>query len=73
MARVTYERVIKCKRCGEIYVEIDRFQHCVLCQHCGTHIMDFDNKNKKGIVTKNADIVTVKVIHKLFSDIYEEV
>ena len=73
MAIVTYERGIKCKKCGNIYVEIDRFQYCVLCQNCGTHVLNFDIKNKKGIVTKNADIVTVKVTHKLFRDIYEEV
>ena len=73
MARVTYERGIKCKRCGQIYVSIDRFQHYVLCQSCGEHLMDVDWKNKKVSVTKNADIITVRVIHKLFRDIYEEV
>lgn len=35
--------------------------------------MDFDLKTKEGTVQKNAEIVTVKVTHKLFSTIYEEV
>jgi hypothetical protein len=35
--------------------------------------MDCDSRNREAEVTKNADIVTVKVTHKLFSDIYEEV
>ena len=73
MVRVTYERGVKCKKCGKIHVGINRFQRCVLCQNCGTHIMDFDPTNREGIVTQNADVVTIKVTHKLFSDIYEEV
>lgn len=73
MARVTYERGIKCKKCGKIYISFDKFQHCVLCQNCGTHIMDFDLKNNKGKVTEKADIVTVKVTHRLFREIYEEI
>ena len=73
MARVTYERGIKCKKCGELYISINRFCSCVLCQNCGTHIMDFDLRNREAEVTENADIVTIKVTHKLFSYICEEV
>jgi hypothetical protein len=35
--------------------------------------MDFDVRNREAEVTEDADIVTVKVTHKLFSAIYEEV
>lgn len=73
MARVTYEQGIKCKKCGNLIVNINRFTRCVLCQSCGAHLMDFDYVNLEGSVSKNADVVTVKVTHKLFSDIYEEV
>ena len=73
MARITYERAVKCKRCGEISVSIDRFQSYVLCQNCGEHIANLDIKNRELELTENADIVTVKVTHKLFKDIYEEV
>lgn len=72
MAKVTYERGIKCKRCGKICTSFDR-GHYILCQGCGTHIMNFDLKSKKGEITENADIITVKVTHKLFSKTYEEV
>lgn len=73
MAYVTYETGIKCKRCGNLSLSINRFQTRVLCQNCGEHIMDFDPITKEGTVQENADIVTVKVTHKLFSNIYEEV
>lgn len=73
MARVIYEQGVKCKQCGKLHVTIDRFKRVVLCQRCGTHLMDFDPITREGIVQENADIVTVKVTHKFFSDIYEEV
>lgn len=73
MARVTYEQGLKCRKCGKLCVSINRFQHTVLCQGCGAHIMNFNLGEREGMVTQNADIVTVKVTHKLFSDIYEEV
>lgn len=73
MAKVTYERGIKCKKCGKICVSFNRNAHYVLCQGCGTHIMNFNPKSKNGEVTENADIITVKVTHKLFSETYEEV
>lgn len=74
MARITYERAIKCKRCGTFRTSIDAYKHHVLCQNCGTHIMDFDCRTKEGTVTQNAEIITVKVTHKpFFREIYEEV
>lgn len=73
MARVTYERGLKCKRCGRMYISIDRFQRCIVCQDCGAHIANFDRRNKEAEITKNADVITVKVTHKLFTDICEEV
>lgn len=73
MAKIEYERGVKCKRCGEIYISINRFQSCILCQECGAHIANFDKTNRALEVTNNADIITVKVTHKFFKDIYEEV
>lgn len=72
MAHITYEQAIKCKQCGKLTMSIKRFQRTVLCQGCGTHIMT-NLGNLEAEVTENADIVAVKVTHKLFSDIYEEV
>jgi ribosomal protein S27E len=72
MAYVTYEQAIKCKQCGKLRTSIDRFQRTILCQGCGAHIMTY-NGNLEAEVTKNADIVTVKVTNKLFSRILEEV
>ena len=73
MARVSYETGLKCKQCGKIVLSVDRFCTRVLCQGCGAHILDFNFKTKEGTMTKNSEQVTVKVTHKLFSDIYEEV
>lgn len=72
MAYVTFEQAIKCKRCGKLTASFNRFQRTVLCQGCGTHIMTYEG-NLEATVTENANITTVKVTHKLFSDIYEEV
>lgn len=73
MARISYETGLKCKRCGKIILSVSRFHSRVLCQGCGAHIVDIDFKTKKGMMTENSEQVTVKVTHKLFSDIYEEV
>ena len=73
MARVTYEQGIKCRKCGKFQVSIDRFQSYVLCPWCGTHLGNFDRKKRVMSVTNNADIITLKVTHKFFSEIYEEV
>lgn len=72
MAYVTYEPAIKCKRCGKLTTSVKRCLRTVLCQGCGTHIMTYEG-NLEVTVTENAEITTAKVIHKLFSDIYEEV
>lgn len=73
MARVTYETGLKCKRCGDISITFRRAGGRKLCQNCGAHIMDFDPRTMEAEVTENADIVSVKVTHKLFSYILEEV
>lgn len=73
MARISYERGIKCKKCGKIIIAIDNPSFCVLCQGCGTHLADNDYENSALVVTNNAKIITVKVTHKLFHDIFEEV
>ena len=73
MAKVTYERGVKCKKCGKILISFNKCEHYILCQGCGTHIMNFDHKHNEGTITQNADIVTVKVTYKLFKEIYEEV
>ena len=73
MARISYERGIKCKKCGKIIIAIDNPSFCVLCQGCGAHLADNDSENNALVVTNNAKIITVKVTHKLFHDIFEEV
>ena len=73
MARVTYEKGLKCKKCGNLIIHANRFSRCVLCQNCGAHLADLNIKELEMLVTDNANIVTVKVTHKLFKDIYEEV
>jgi phage FluMu protein Com len=73
MARISYETGLKCKRCGKIVLSVSRLHSRVLCQGCGAHIVDIDFKTKEGTMTENSEKVTVKVTHKLFSDIYEEV
>ena len=69
MARTEFVQGIKCKKCGKM--EIPPFSHH-LCQSCGTHVIKGYEKDG-WVVTKNADIIAIKVTHKLFKDIYEEV
>lgn len=73
MAYVTYETGLKCKRCGDLTISVSRIGSRKLCQNCGAHIMDFNPMTLEATVTENADIVSVKVTHKLFSNILEEV
>ena len=73
MARVSYERGVKCKKCGELYTSFYKGTSCMLCQNCGTHILNYNSKTNEGTITKNAEIVTIKITHKLFKEIYEEV
>lgn len=73
MAKITYERGVKCKKCGNIITSFNKGNYYILCQNCGTHIMTYDTKNNEIKVTENAKIITVKVTHKLFQEIYEEV
>ena len=70
MARVEFLPGIKCKNCGKI--ELPPFKY-LLCQECGTKIVDGHNKKDGFIINGNAEIISVKVTHKLFRDIYEEV
>ena len=70
MAKVKFSPGIRCRNCGKI--EIPPFG-CHLCQVCGAKIVDgYDNKNG-WLINKNADMITVKVVRKLFKTIYEEV
>lgn len=70
MARTELMRGIKCKNCGSM--EIPPFSHH-LCQSCGTHIVERYDKKEGWIISKNAKIIAIKVTHKLFKDILEEV
>lgn len=72
VAKIEFERALKCKKCGKLHTTFNRFNHCLLCQGCGTHLMDYLG-NREAEVTENADVVTVKITHKLFSNIIEEV
>ena len=72
MARTEFVLGVKCKQCGELLISFNRFQRTVLCKKCGTHILNYLG-NREAELTENASQVTVKVTHKLFSDIYEEV
>lgn len=72
MARITYEQGIKCRKCGKIITSIKRFQKVVLCQGCGKYLGDFDLNERELTVNDNADIITLKVTHNFFSNIYEE-
>ena len=73
MAKISYQRGIKCKKCGKIIIAIDRFSSCVFCQNCKAYLANFDYKNKEMVVTNNAEIVTVEVTHKLFRNVLKEV
>ena len=74
MARVTYEKAIKCKRCGEILTKFNKYAHHINCQGCGNHIADFYYDTKELVANyMNADPVTIKVTRKWFKETYEEV
>ena len=73
MARVTYEKGVKCLKCGNLITTVNRFNRTILCQECGAYIGDFDLSKKELLITDNAKDVVIKVTHKLFSNIYEEV
>lgn len=72
MARIEFVPGVKCKQCGKLLISFNRLQRTILCQGCGAHILTYLG-NREAEVTENAEQVTVKVTHKLFSDIYEEV
>ena len=73
MARISYKQALKCKKCGHFTLEVDRSIRHVLCQGCGAHIMDYDGNGHGEYIGENAEPVSVKVTHKLFSTTYEEV
>ena len=62
-------RGVKCKKCGAMY--IPPFEH-YLCQSCGSCITNGYIKGSWNI-TNEASIITVKVIHGLFTDTLKEV
>lgn len=70
MAKVEFYPGIKCKNCGKI--EIPPFGN-QLCQGCGTKVVDGHNSKDGFLINRNADMISVKVTHKLFKTIYEEV
>lgn len=70
MVRTELVRGIKCKNCGSM--EIPPFSHH-LCQSCGTHIVKGYDKKDGWTIDQGAKIITIKVTHKLFKDILEEV
>ena len=72
MAKVTYEVGLRCKQCGDVSITFNRFKRTILCQKCGTHIMDYYG-GRKAKVTENAETVSVKVTRKLFRTTYEVV
>lgn len=70
MARTEFLRGIKCKKCGNM--DIPPFaHHC--CQSCGAFVVEGYNKKDGWIIAKDASLITIKVTHKLFKDILEEV
>lgn len=73
MAKISYTRGIKCKRCGKLYVTLNKYLRCFLCQNCGAYLGNFDIEANCLTVEENGEIVTIKVTHKLFSETYEEV
>lgn len=73
MARASYDRAIKCKKCGNFTMYFYRWQRRILCQGCGAYLADYNENGKCEYIESNAKIVTVKTTKKLFSTIYEEV
>ena len=70
MARIEFKPGIRCKRCGNM--DIPPFSS-ILCQKCGAKIVEGYNKKDGYTITANANIISIKITHKLFKDIYEEV
>ena len=71
MAKTEILRGIKCNKCG--HIDIPPFGYH-LCQNCGAYVIDDFIRGKGGWqITSNANIIPVKVTHKLFKDILEEV
>ena len=72
MAKVVYEMGLECKQCGNLIVSFDRHARYVLCEKCGTHLADFAPQTREATI-RESNVVTVKVTHKLFHDVYEKV
>ena len=70
MAKIEILPGIRCSHCGKI--EIPPFRY-LLCQVCGTKVVDGHNEKDGWLINRNADMIKVKVTHKLFKDVYEEV
>lgn len=71
MARVEFREGIQCTKCNKIIIP-DLFTS-ELCQGCGTKLMDINYSNRTYSRCECCKDVTVKITHKLFSDIYEVV
>ena len=70
MARTEFVRGLKCKKCGRM--DVPPFSHHC-CQSCGAYIIEGYDKQDGWTLTKDASVITIKVTHKLFKDILEEV
>ena len=71
MAKTEIVRGIKCKKCG--HIDVPPFKHH-LCQNCGAQVVEgFKYGNGGWTITNNANIIPLKITHKLFKNILEEV
>lgn len=69
MAYMTFERGIKCKCCGELYVPPFKRSHC---NKCGAELMK-SSAFCGNYFTHNVKPTIIRVTHKLFYKICEEI
>ena len=72
MAKITFVEGVKCTKCGNLIAEPTIFTS-QLCQNCGARIMTINVAGRSYEATYAGKSVTLKVTHKLFGDIIEEV
>lgn len=71
MAKVEYKVGYECKCCGNIVCNLANYD--ILCQKCGAKVMAGYSINSGWQLTENAQSISVKITHKLFSKKYEKV
>ena len=71
MAKVEFKSGIKCTQCGNMIVP--KLYSNELCQKCGAHIVNIDIDGMTYSAANKGKDITIKITHKLFHDIYEEV